>query len=453
LANANQYGEETQMGNDGTIDQSGSNNSAELNQVKFGNVAEITQSGTTNNTFAPASVLVTQVGENNGATVTQSGRRGTINVIQGNATGPLTFGGQTLASTGYDSETNDAFDNTVEVTQSGLDNLAGSNQSGDMGSSTIMQAGTNNTIGITQENQGIAVRSMNNTAEATQETGTDGNLIDIVQSGQQNTGSAMQTNNVARSTINLTQRKDNNMAMLTQSQGDQNVISVRQIPDNFDTQMNEVEISQAGSENEARLEQTGYNNSFSLTQTGNEHTVQQNGGNPFALQSGNGNTAELTQSGNGDGAAGGHTINFNQSGTSNMAMIDQSGTGDNTITLVQQDDNNDATLSQDEGSNNVIAVNQNPDNAGTTGGMVMISQTGGSDNEARLNQTGKENELTLTQDGDGNLFRLSGGNNTAVQAGQDNTALLSQTGEDHVINFQQGGLRNSATITQMNGSF
>ena len=319
-----QYGEETEMGNTATVNQTAtsSNNTVDIGQIKFDNVATVTQRGHNNN-LLPGSI-VRQVGERNTTTINQDGDRGNVAVIQGDLTGPLAFGGMTLNSTGYDPATNDAFGNTATVRQGtvqglqALDNIVGIVQSGDNGMATATQDGTNNTIGIRQLNVG-AVRSIGNMATALQETGTDNNLIDIEQAGQQNNATANQTMNVARSRINLNQRKDNNVATLTQSQGDDNVINVKQTPDNFDTASNTVTMSQAGSDNEARLLQTGYDNTLTLTQNGDGHLLRQNGGvgNEFALQGGHGNDATLSQTGND------HTINFNQSGVDNVITITQ----------------------------------------------------------------------------------------------------------------------------------
>ncbi len=317
-----QYGEESEMGNDATINQGGSNNTIDVGQIKFGNMAMVTQTqSASNNNLLPGSI-VRQVGEDNDATITQSGNRGNVTVIQGtldDGSGPLDFTAGALAGTGYDPAGNDAFRNTAEATQGGLDNATGIVQEGNDGMATTNQMGNDNTIGIRQLNVG-AVRSTNLVAMATQETGVRNSLIDIQQSGNMNEATATQSGTGANNVINLTQRKDKNTA----------------------------------------------------------------------------------------------------------------------------------TLTQDTGEDNVINVRQNPDNFGTTGGMVQITQTGGSGNEARLIQTGYENTLTLTQDGDRNILRLDGGTPFATQGGHNNSATLMQMGEDNIINFQQSGMMNTATITQSN---
>ena len=131
-------------------------------------------------------------------------------------------------------------------------------------------------------------------------------------------------------------------------------------------------------------------------------------------------------------------------------MGTQSGNGaNNTMNLSQSKDENTATLTQDTGNRNVINVIQNPDEYGRKGGTATITQTGGSDNKARLRQTGYENTLTLTQTGDLNVLQKNGGDPFADQGGHNNTATLMQTGHEHTINLTQSGMMNTATITQM----
>lgn len=311
---ASQYGEETDKGNTQTITQGGNNNTVDVGQIKFFNVATITQSGQDNNLLVGSTVR--QIGESNQTILNQTGRRGNIAVIQGNAAG-LTFGGQTLASTGYDPTTNDAFRNTTGINQGGLDNLIAVAQQGDDGTATANQEGNDNFIGIRQLNPGAGIlRAVFNVATATQTAGVSNSEIDIEQFGRRNNGSASQTGTGVNNTIALNQRNDDNTATLSQNQGNQNVINVNQNP-NAGKIGGNVEIAQSGQDNKARLTQTGYENELTLTQTGDRNVLQQNGANPFALQGGNNNTATLSQTGQD------HTINLNQSGMNNTIMVTQ----------------------------------------------------------------------------------------------------------------------------------
>ena len=314
----NQYGTPNSIGNTAGVTQSGTNNEILVNQVKFGNTATITQSGSDHNSALAGAVgvNVTQIGENNTATVGQIGNRNSTAVIQGDATLPLVFGGFTNASVGNVPD-DDAFRNTAAVIQSGLDNSVGVFQQGDDGTATVRQAGNDNIIGIRQLNPGVGpLRAVFNVATATQGAGVANSLIDIEQFGRRNNGSATQSGTGVNNTINLVQRNDDNVAVLAQNLGNQNVIDVVQNPD-AGRLGGRVEITQSGQDNKARLRQTGYENRLTLTQTGDRNVLQQNGGNPFALQGGNNNTATLMQTGQD------HTINLNQSGMMNTITITQ----------------------------------------------------------------------------------------------------------------------------------
>jgi hypothetical protein len=314
----NQYGTPNSIGNVATSTQMGTNNEILVNQVKFGNTAIINQSGNDHNAALAGAVGVniTQIGENNTADVAQSGNRNSTAVIQGDATLPVAFGGFTNASVGNVPD-DDAFRNGAGVTQTGLDNSVGIVQQGDDGTATVNQAGNDNTIGIRQLNPGAGpLRAVFNVATASQSAGVANSIIDIEQFGRRNNGSATQSGTGVNNTINLNQRNDDNVAILSQTQGNQNVISVRQTPD-AGKLGGRVEIAQVGQDNKARVEQSGYENTLTLTQTGDRNVLQQNGANPFALQGGHNNTATLMQTGQD------HTINLNQSGMNNTIMVTQ----------------------------------------------------------------------------------------------------------------------------------
>ena len=314
----NQYGTPNSIGNVAGITQGGTNNEILVNQVKFGNTATINQSGNDHNTALAGAVgvNVTQIGENNAATVGQSGNRNSTAVIQG-VVGASVFGGFTSAGVGNVPD-DDAFRNTAGVTQTGLDNAIGVVQQGDDGTATVNQAGNDNTIGIRQLNPGGGpLRAVFNVATATQTAGVANSIIDIEQFGRRNNGSATQSGTGVNNNIALDQRNDDNVAILSQNQGNQNVINVLQNPD-AGKLGGRVEIAQVGQDNKARLRQTGYENKLTLTQTGDRNVLQQNGGNPFALQGGHNNTATLLQTGED------HTINLNQSGMNNTIMVTQS---------------------------------------------------------------------------------------------------------------------------------
>ena len=127
---------------------------------------------------------------------------------------------------------------------------------------------------------------------------------------------------------------------------------------------------------------------------------------------------------------------------------------DNTATLTQTGDDNDARIRQGDGGtaeDNTATLNQTGDdndafiiqgsNFGTTeDNTATLTQTG-DDNDAGILQgnfgsTAEDNTATLTQTGDNNGAFISQGSNFGTA--EDNTATLTQTGDDNDADIFQG---------------
>lgn len=144
----------------------------------------------------------------------------------------------------------------------------------------------------------------------------------------------------------------------------------------------------------------------------------------------------------------------------NKAVVKQLAGSDNYIYLDQNNERNEATLTQESGNSNTIEVVQYPQdltdavpgggfgNNNQDGNKVTITQKSGDENTAKLSQTGYSNELTLTQDGGLNILKGLYGDDVAQQTGNDNTATLTQTGDEQTISLEQSGDMNSATVDQ-----
>ena len=198
------------------------------------------------------------------------------------------------------------------------------------------------------------------------------------------------------------------------------------------------------------------NNSFD---NGGTVNIEQVGPENLAIVSSNGrNTANITQTGSGNTA----TIISDGRGNGELSGdIDQDGDNNTTMGTIEGDDNqyiveqrssgasNKTNFSQ-LGSQNEIDIIQNA--AGLTDGLANsaeVLQTG-IGNYAALNQTALiggvgfySNIATVTQDGDDNLATStqSGDNNRSeqVQVGDKNVSNILQTGDDNTAIHRQFG--------------
>jgi hypothetical protein len=159
-------------------------------------------------------------------------------------------------------------------------------------------------------------------------------------------------------------------------------------------------------------------------------------------------TADILQDGTVNGAE------INQTGQNQTADIDQIGSSNGAI-IRQANLNNEANIRQDGNLNSASALQEMlGDN------LANITQFGDG-NMATATQDGFMNEATIIQ-GDaladpadlanGNIVTVNQTGNesetTVVQLGDTNTGTVNQHADEGIINMAQGGNRNMAMITQ-----
>jgi hypothetical protein len=227
--------------------------------------------------------------------------------------------------------------------------------------------------------------------------------------------------------------------------------------------------------------------------------VQQNGkgNNAGLIQENNGNAAvaadgRITQLGNGNDAALRQADSsyveavVEQSGTGNLARIEQLSSGDAGLRSVQNGSGNQVTISQTGGSYGGPNLTQNGDgntasvtNYGAGAGAKIIVQTGtqnhvtayqtlgwdqglqvhqtGTGNQADANLTGDAQITLIDQIGNDNLASVNqsgptgtypGNTATIAQLGNSNTAIVRQVGQNYVANVSQVGSGNYTNIYQ-----
>lgn len=485
-----------------TLVQGGTLNDAVIAQGGLGNTSTLTQTIGEENF---ASTL--QYGSDNVATVNQTtnGRLNNVNVLQATVTPAVRAALNALLATrdannvgtnllvfglGGAPGADQAEDNKATVNQTiGENQTVRLFQTGDMETAVINQTGSDNTTialqggekDVLNADQGGSFNSIDSrqfgaeTTKGNQATITqagDNNAINLRQLKFGNVATIDQKGNnngpAAAAGITLTQIGERNTSTINQDAMRGNIVVVQgdaagvnfnatsnagtgatPFNDAFD---NKSTVGQMGLDNLIAIAQQGDKGTANATQAGNDNTIGISQLNPAGppINRSTDNMATATQT---VGVSNG-TINIQQEGRKNMATAGQSGNAANgSIVLVQSKDENTANLTQNTGDRNLIQVIQAPDVYGRKGGTATISQTGGSDNKALLNQSGYENTLTLTQNGDRNVLQNGGPLAPALQAGHNNTATLSQTGQDHTINLTQGagnGFLNTATITQAN---
>ena len=447
--------------NSATVVQNGTMNSASAVQSGSSLTATVSQVGATPTAVASNTGITNQTGTGHTATVNQNGgstfnrayatqKNGTSGPGSNSATLSQSNGSGGTVARGGDRMTNTVAD---------AGNFSGTFQTGSNNNATVNQDGT----------------------------GTQGNLGEIIQQGNTNTG-----------TVTQSQAAKNGVAMIFQGVEPAPVVDVmgNNATINQDISTRAFAITkQLSNGNIANVDQSGVNsldNKSYITQgdgtnvtgqAGNFALVSQNGGSG-GLSSGN--SATVTQTSNGDQT----TIRQSNGSQDNIAFVNQvSGTGsDARIDQLYTSSSNKASITmygdfhgslisqQSASSNNEATVTQgNASSAsdhgvayiyqvtGASSGTATINQnqtTGGSYNSAQIVQTGSSgttvgNLATLTQEDSYNKAGL-------VQTGTgSNTATFGQTGSYNVIggpggagaggianSAVQDGFKNSMTVTQ-----
>ena len=266
---------------------------------------------------------------------------------------------------------------------------------------------------------------------------------------------------LAQESINITQ------------DGLDHVVNVDQIED----VLNEITVSQAGSQQTATVSQRtpgGANTAFTtqgdiggvginvlnVLQTGSNNlsAIGQNSSDNFAQtsQAGDGNLAFVDQGFAGGTGAGGTANNafIRQEGNDNDTTVNQNFTvvgTNNDADIFQISDTNVATVDM-EGSDNTAFIIQG-DLGGAGGNNAAITQTG-DNNLLAISQNGTGNQAIGVQTGSNNELFIDQGTNSLTGAGGDNNfASGTQLGSGNTLTINQNALTagggNSATITQL----
>lgn len=475
----------TQNGNDNlsrvTQEFNQSNVSANVNQNGNSNDSNVLQGFGRNN----MSATVNQNGDDNESVVVQAanGTTATVNQTRSQEQFPLIngrsnsqridqFGASSTASVTQTGEINEsglrqevgATNSDATHDQTGIYNLAITNQSADNVSATVTQSGVPAAGGFL--------------------TAHGDNDSRINQSGANSIATVDQTANVP------TNGRPSNFSTIVQS-GAESGASVTQSGDG-----NTSDVGQLGINNDATITQIGLNNDSGVSQTGNDNvaTVGQNGNggisdvsqqsnnndatvsqasaatstitqrgsqpNPGPFNGRRNNVANTTQGSNATGS----TATVDQNGVLNKSDITQNAANTvadvkqnniyNTSTVDQTGEGAKAFVTQGGGyGDNVSTVKQ------TATATANVTQTGqpsvGPDftNISNIDQSGASS-ATITQNGSHNLsdaFQSGDGNSAKVnQDGTFQTSFVDQSGDNGVVDIGQdeGSSNNSATVRQ-----
>ena len=334
-----------------TINQSVGGNTTNVNQtwVANGNPANnskntstITQTGVSNTEGNSANVL--QIGTSNAA-VTQVGKNNATNIDQQNngERSGLGFENNATVNQGVGGA---AQDNLANITQKGQTNTRKVDPTGSSheayidqksaltnGMATINQSGTDHLGSIVQNGSTVNPGGMYgpNSAFITQSGDkqrgfvtqlTDGNGATVEQSGNDNLatvnqGTAGETPGTSGDHTALVQQLGSfDVANITQTGTDN---SAKTYQTGFD---NQISINQSSIENDVAMsQQGGSSNRANITQSGNNNVVKGLGGDEYGRQFGDTNQFTSNQTG------GFGVIELGQTGTNNVANVNQSGGG------------------------------------------------------------------------------------------------------------------------------
>ncbi|MEM6410526.1 MAG: hypothetical protein AAF683_03215 [Pseudomonadota bacterium] len=444
--------------NDGTIEQTGDQNQAQLTQTGNDNGATIVQS----DLGAPGSFnvatnlgVIDQNGNGNFAEVEQ------INTADG--------GPSNVASVHQFSDTPEdgTLSNEALVSQDGLNGSVALIVQG------ASDAGTTNNFASIDQFGGSADRadaridqqSDGNSADVLQGFGLGGGDVRIQQTGFdgagfaeaneasviQGPGSDLEVNILQSSeeppalgvdganfafvdqigdgsTVNIEQRNDGNNAEVFQNADHSDVHILQNDVDSVG--QNFALVAQEGDGNSTVIEQENVDNDAFVEQFGDGGTilVDQN------VQFGDGpegtNIVDLFQ----DSDTVDSTIEVEQDhrftdDNANVVFVDQIGVTNGLVQVAQTGEGHDASIVQGPGSDLTVQLIQ--------GGPGSFFR---SNNEAIIFQSGDRNEITVFQEDDGNVAEIS-------QEGSDNSISLEQL-DDNFAMIDQGGHRNSIHVFQ-----
>jgi len=241
-------------------------------------------------------------------------------------------------------------------------------------------------------------------------------------------------------------------------------------------------------ENEADIETTGNNSTVNALQDGDRNQIGSgNPDRPFSV-SGDDNVVNLEQQG-ADNIIGRWSARVTgdentmrilqdgrendatdvlQRGDNNLLVIEQLGNGNRTRFAQQSGNGNTARITQDGNDNGRSSfLSTNGSNAGINGtafDAVLGSgsnedangqlRQSGDDNDARIIQDGRENGFFVLQPGDENFARIDQDgnyNHTFIQQeGSLNTARVEQFGDSNLAAINQPGTNNTVRVTQSN---
>lgn len=512
--------EESIVTQDGTeqevfVEQAGSGNFSEVDQSAdgIGDFAFVGQTGTnhrsTINQFSlnndPANgvfpaVSVTQSGDANVSVVNQGGE-GFLNwlffpfppVLTSSAPGVfITQGGADNLST----VDQDGQSTLTIVMQTGIDNISSISQTGQNNYAQVGQEGDENIATIFQSSTPLT------TAQATAVITQPGNLNEatIIQNGLGGSDAPENSNPWAT----ITQSGDDNAATTTQSGVQDNAFVVQSGDGNTST----IDQLALGGINTADVDQSGDDGSSQIIQSGGLGKV-------YVFQSGTGQSASIVQSSpifdpivfplTGGGVA------VDQSGSDNVAVVDQSAEGYGALrgsifqvvlyaSVVYPDlldiQSNIVEIFQDGDRNTASAVQSGPGSFSRTrqignfnsasvlqNGVLGIAQnrqfgdrnlvetiqssiTASFYSGVEVGQTGSDNRATTLQDGTGSIltgFFTSpllpitqvtqtgiGNASDVIQSGRDDRIFITQIGDGNRSSVVQdsAGVENLATVNQ-----
>ncbi|MGF1462949.1 MAG: beta strand repeat-containing protein [Maricaulaceae bacterium] len=355
----------TQIGDDATaaIEQTGSNNDADVNQMGDGSLALVSQEGADN------LADVDQTGEGSSATVVQDGSSNTAVV--------------------------DDRGNTLDTTV---------NQTGMWNTSMVVDDGDSNTLSVNQTGE-------MNVSDITLLGGADGNTLDVDQDGDRNsfTGTGLGGSN---STFAIDQDGEDNTATLSNSGGDSNTVTITQ-----SLNANDAGVLLAGTNNDIDITQTN-----GAGNTGNLANVDADG-NLLDIdinQDSSGDTGVIPNEADVFARGDNNQVLIDQEIDSNFADVDVAGS-DNIISVSQMnmDDNepNTAAINVD-GTNIDVDVTQ--DSSGNDPGFFGP----GGVNDAQVDVTGDNNDVSIDQQFEDNLadVDVSGGADSTIDILQTNAA-------------------------------
>lgn len=243
----------------------------------------------------------------------------------GNSINSYQFG-----SANYNTQTQAGSYNTISLTQwNQVLGLIGGNGS----VAYLNQGGSQNIQSVFQHTQSTVNNDGGNLLITNQNSSSSEINVTQISNGAGNFASVTQSEGVTTGTIDLTQNGSDNIATLHQVNGDLNVIHITQTNDDAAKAGNTIDAAQYGGDSNILLiGQAGSNNKVSTVQDGNSNFS-------ILAQEGDGNTAKVFQL-----------------GESNGSFIQQTGNG-NTVTATQSVGNVGLTSSQ-IGSGNTATITQ-----------------------------------------------------------------------------------------------